>query len=325
MKRNIGIIAAVLVFGIIVTLKNAVFIVTEGQQALVTQFGKPIADPITQAGFYFKKPFVQDVRFIDKRILSWDGYPNQIPTKDKKFISVDTTARWRVVDALKFIQTVRNETGARSRLDTILDSTTRDVISNNNLVEAVRNTNAIIEKVEERRAEVARMLEQGEVLVDDEISGEIEPIEIGREQLSRLVVEAADKELTQFGIKLVDVQLRRISYEKSVEAKVYDRMISERQRVAQKIRSIGQGERAKIEGRMTRDLRTIESEGYRRAQQIRGAAEARAAAIFAQTLSKDPAFFEFSRSMEAYERTFTGQDRFILSSDSEFLRYFKQN
>lgn len=323
--KNIVIALGVVVFLLMITINNSFFIVTEGQQALVTQFGKPVDEPITQAGLYFKTPFVQDVRYIDKRILSWDGYPNQIPTKDKKFISVDTTARWRVVDALKFIQTVRNETGAKSRLDTILDSTTRDVISNNNLVEAVRNTNSIIEKVESRRAELERLMKEGEVLVDDEISGEIEPIEIGREQLSRLVVEAADKELSQFGIKLVDVQLRRISYEKSVEAKVYDRMISERQRVAQKIRSMGQGERAKIEGRMTRDLRTIESDGYRRAQEIRGEAEAKAAAIFAKTLSKDPSFFEFSRSMEAYERTFKGKDRFILSSDSEFLKYFKQN
>jgi modulator of FtsH protease HflC len=323
--KNIAIAFAVIVVGLLVTLNNAFFIITEGQQALVTQFGKPVKEPITQAGLYFKKPFVEDVRYIDKRILSWDGYPNQIPTKDKKFISVDTTARWRVVDALKFIQTVRNEIGAKSRLDTILDSTTRDVISNNNLVEAVRNTNAIIDKIEARSAEVERLLEEGEILVDDEISGDIEPIEIGREQLSRLIVEAADIELSQFGIELVDVQLRRISYEKSVEAKVYDRMISERQRVAQKIRSIGQGERAKIEGRMTRDLRTIESEGYRRAQQIRGEAEAKSAAIFAKTLSKDPGFFEFSRSMEAYERTFKGNDRFILSSESEFLRYFKQN
>jgi modulator of FtsH protease HflC len=321
-----GLIALGIVIGaIVIVAGNTMYIVTEGQQALVTQFGKPIGEPVTEAGLHFKKPFVQDIRYIDKRILSWDGYPNQIPTRDKKFISVDTTARWQIVDALKFVQTVRNENGARSRLDTILDSTTRDVISNNNLVEAVRNTNSIIEQVEARKAEIERMMEQGEVLVDDEITGEIEPITIGRERLSRLIVEAADSELTQFGIRLVDVQLRRIAYESSVEAKVYDRMISERQRVAQKIRSIGQGERAKIEGRMTRDLRAIESDAYRRAQQIRGEAEARSTAIYAQALNKDPAFFEFMRSMEAYDRTFKAGDRFILSTDSEFLHYLRKN
>lgn len=323
--KKLGIVFVVAVAALIIVSVNTFYIVPEGRQVLVTQFGRPIGEPITEAGLHMKKPFVQDVRYIDKRILSWDGYPNQIPTRDKKFISVDTTARWQIVDALKFVQTVRNEQGARSRLDTILDSTTRDVISNNNLVEAVRNTNSIIEQVEARRAEMERLIEEGEVLVDDEITGEIEPITIGRERLSRLIVEAADSELTQFGIRLIDVQLRRISYEKSVEAKVYDRMISERQRVAQKIRSIGQGERAKIEGRMTRDLRSIESEAYRRAQLIRGEADAQATRIFAQTMSKDPDFFEFTRSMEAYERTFKGKDRFILSSDSEFLRFFRTN
>lgn len=320
-----GIIIVIIVLASFIIGKGSMFIVTEGERALVTEFGKPVGEPITNAGLHFKKPFVQEVRYVDKRILSWDGFPNQIPTKDKKFISVDTTARWKVIDTLKFIQTVRNEAGAKSRLDTILDSSTRDVISNSNLVEAVRNTNQIIEQVEAKKAEIAKALEAGEILVDDEISGEVEPIEIGRERLSQLIAEAAGKELGQFGIELIDVQIRRISYEKSVEAKVYDRMISERQRVAEKIRSIGQGERAKIEGRMTRDLKTIESEAYRRAQQIRGEAEAKATAIYAKSLSSDPGFYEFTRSMEAYERTFKPDSRFILSSDSEFLKFFKQN
>lgn len=324
MKKSYLFLSLTIALGLVVA-KSTFFIVTEGQQALVTEFGKPVGSPITEAGLHLKKPFIQDVRYIDKRILSWDGYPNQIPTKDKKFISVDTTARWRVTDALLFIQTVRNEAGARSRLDTILDSSTRDVISNHNLVEAVRNSNRIIENMERRQAEISERLENGEILVDDEIMGDVEPIEIGREQLSRMIVQASTPELAKLGIELVDVQLRRISYEKSVEAKVYDRMISERQRVAQKIRSIGQGERAKIEGRMTRDLQTIESEAYRRSQQIRGEAEAKAAAIYAKVMNKDPSFYEFLRSMEAYQKTFRGQERLIISSDSEFLKFFKKN
>lgn len=320
-KTLIPIVIFVIALG--VTLKKSIYIVTEGEQAIITQFGRPIGEPITEAGLYFKTPFIQDARYVDKRILSWDGFPNQIPTKDKKFISVDTTARWRVVDSLKFIQTVRSEQGARSRLDTILDSITRDVISNNNLVEAVRNSNTIIEKTEEQRIEQEKAREEGRVVVEDEITGDVEPIEIGREKLSLLIAQSADSELAQFGIELVDVQLRRIAYEKSVEASVYDRMISERQRIAQKIRSIGQGERAKIEGRMIRDLRTIESEAYRTAQEIRGTAEAKAAQIYSQTLNKDPKFYEFLRTMEAYGKIFSSNTKFILSTDSDLLKFLK--
>ncbi|GAB4017781.1 MAG: protease modulator HflC [Bdellovibrio sp.] len=300
------------------------FIVNEGQQAIITQFGKPIGEPITNAGFHVKVPFVQEVRYVDKRILSWDGYPNQIPTKDKKYIKVDTTARWRITDALKFIQTVRNETGAKARLDAILDSATRDVISNQNLVEAVRNSNKILDDMKRRQTELQEKIQKGEAVVEDEVSGEIEAVEIGREKLSEMIKEAADKELLAFGIQLIDVQLRRISYEKSVESKVYERMVSERQRVAQKIRSIGQGEKAKIEGRIARDLERINSEAYRKSQVIRGNAEAKAIAIYAQTLSKDPGFYEFIRSMEAYKSSLKDDASLLLSSDSDFLKFLKK-
>lgn len=323
MNKVLGIGLAALLL-IVIIIKQSVYIVTEGEQAIITQFGKPVGAPITSAGLYFKTPFLQDARYIDKRILSWDGYPNQIPTKDKKFISVDTTARWRVVDSLKFIQTVRSEQGAKSRLDTILDSITRDVISNHNLVEAVRNSNNIIDQTEARRIELESLREKGDVVVEDEITGDIEPINIGRESLSLMIAKSADQELQQFGIELVDVQLRRISYEKSVEASVYDRMISERQRIAQKIRSIGQGERAKIEGRMIRDLKRIESEAYRTSQEIRGTAEAKAANIYAKALSKDPQFYEFLRTMEAYGKIFNKRTQFIMSTDSDLLKYLKK-
>lgn len=312
---NKVILLAVLIFFGAIGAKNVVFILDEGRQAIITEFGKPVGDPITEAGLHFKKPFVQDVRYVDKRILSWDGFPNQIPTKDKKFIKVDTTARFRITDALKFIQTVRNKTGAKARLDTILDSATRNVISSHRLVEAVRNSNSILEKAEKVEAKADG--------IEEEITGEIEKIFVGREQLSQLIVKKADKELEEFGIQLIDVQLRRISYEKSVERKVYERMVSERRRIAQKIRSIGEGEKAKIEGRLERDLRTIRSEGYKKAQLIKGKAEAKATAIYAKTFAKDPKFYEFLQSMDAYKKAIKKDTKLILSSDSEFLKFMR--
>ena len=316
------IVPVVLVVSFII-FKLVTFVLPEGRQAIITEFGKPVGGPITEAGLHLKVPFIQEVRYVDKRILSWDGYPNQIPTKDKKYIMVDTTARWRVVDVLKFIQTVRNEVGAKARLDTIIDSTTRDVISNNNLVEAVRNSNQILEKIQEYEREIEERKQRGEPILEDEVTGEIEEIARGRERLSEMIVELATEELSKLGIGLIDVQLRRISYEESVEQKVYERMISERQRIAQKIRSIGQGEMRIIEGRTTRDLEKIESEAYRKAQEIIGAADARAITIYAASIRRDPRFYDFLRSMEAYERSLKGESRFLLSSDSEFLKYLK--
>jgi len=319
-----GIVLVLILLGVILG-KSSFFVLKEGRQAIITRFGKPIGKPITKAGLHFKKPLLEEARFVDKRILSWDGFPNQIPTKDKKYIKVDTTARWRVIDALKFIQTVRNEDGAKARLDTILDSITRDVISNENLVEAVRNSNSIIKKTEEKRDEIRRRKEKGEPVLEDEVTVDIEPIQTGREELSSKIAVLADKELLNFGIKLIDVQLRRISYEKSVESKVYERMISERTRIAQKIRSIGQGEKAKIEGRRVKELRRIVSEAYRTSQVIRGKAEAKSTAIYAKSLGQDPKFYSFIRSMEAYKRSLRSNSRYLLSSDSEFLRFLKEN
>jgi membrane protease subunit HflC len=317
-------IFGVLVFIGIVVGNTCFFILTPGRQAIITEFGKPVGGPIVKAGLHVKKPFVQEVRLVDKRILTWDGYPTEIPTKDKKYIKVDTTARWKIVDALTFIQTVRNEMGARARLDAILDATTRDVISNNNLVEAVRNSNNILEKIKEAKKEIKIAKEQGKAIIEEEISGSISKISVGREMLSQTIVLEAEKELKKFGIELIDVQLRRISYEKSVERKVYERMISERQRIAQKIRSIGQGEKAKIEGRVQKDLKKIESEAYRKAQTIRGKAEAKATAIYAKEFNKGSGFYQFKRSLEAYKSALgNGNSKLILSSDSEFFKFLK--
>lgn len=321
---NKSIFFIVLFVAVAIVLKGTFFELNEGRQAIITQFGKPVGDPIVEAGLHFKTPFIQEARFVDKRILSWDGFPNQIPTKDKKYIKVDTTARWRVVDALKFIQTVRNESGARARLDAILDSATRDVISNHNLVEAVRNSNAIVEKIEKKKAEVEELKAAGKPVIEEGVSGEIEKISVGRENLSEMIVKSAEKELLAFGIDLIDVQLRRISYEKSVEAKVYERMTSERQRIAQKIRSIGQGEKAKIEGRLQRDLREIKSQAYKEAQVIRGKGEAKALRIYAQSLSKDPDFYQFIKTMEVYKDSIQSRTKFLMSSDGELFKFFKK-
>lgn len=319
-KSTIFFVIAFLAF---ITVNGSFYIIDEGKQAIVTQFGKPIGEPVTNAGMHFKKPFIQEVRYIDKRLLTWDGDPNQIPTKDKKYIKVDTTARWKITDALKFIQTVQNERGAKARLDTILDGHTRDVISSHNLVEAVRNSNSILDNIAAKKEEIKVKKENGEPIIEEEISGEVDKIQVGREQLSQMIVEKAQEECNALGIELIDVQLRRISYEKSVEKKVYERMISERQRVAQKIRSIGKGEKAKIEGRLTKDLNKIESEAYRKAQLVRGKAQAKATAIYAKSLKQDPNFYEFIKTMEAYKKAIKDDSKFILSSENQFLKYFK--
>lgn len=322
--KLLPLIISVVIFFTFIIFNASYFILSEGRQAIITEFGKPIDDPVTKAGLHFKKPFFQEVRYVDKRILSWDGYPNQIPTKDKKYISVDTTARWRIIDALKFIQTLQNKEKAKARLDSILDANTRDIISKHNLVEAVRNTNHIVDQIKQIKSDQKKQKEQMDDIVEEEVTGEIEEVLVGREQLSQMIAEKSDAELKEFGIQIIDVQLRRISYEKSVEQKVYERMISERQRIAEKIRSIGKGEKAKIEGRLSRDLQKIESEAYKQAQMIKGKAEAKSIKIYANTLGKDPKFYDFIRSMDAYKNALNEDTEFILSSDSDFLKYIKE-
>jgi len=315
-----------IVFVLFVATFSATYIIPEGRQAIITQFGRPIGTPETEAGIHFKVPFIQSIQYVDKRILTWDGFPNQIPTRDKKYIMVDTTARWRIVDALKFIETVQNERGAKARLDAILDAITRDTISNHNLVEAVRNTNSILDYIEEKKAESKRKMDSGEILIaeEEEITGEIEQIKTGRENLSAMIAQKAGLELKEFGISIIDVQLRRISYEQSVERKVYERMISERKRVAEKIRSVGKGEQAKIQGKTSRDLQRLNSEAYREAQLIKGKAEAESMKIYAQALSQDKKFYEFIRTMDAYKFSLKPGTKFIFSTDSPFLEMLKR-
>ena len=308
-----------------------VFIIREGEQALITQFGKIVGEPINKAGLYWKIPLMQDVRIFDKRILSWDGDPNQIPTKDKKYIIVDTTARWRITEPVLFAQTVQNESGVRARLDGILDGVTRDIISRHNLVEAVRNTNTLLDRINAKKALAATQTSENKpddvqeiIEVEEEISGEIESIQVGREKLSDAILERARPELKSLGIDLIDVQLRRIAYEESVENKVFSRMISERQRIAEKIRSLGKAEEARIKGKMNRDLREIESNAYRKSEEIRGRADAEAMAIYAEALGKNPQYYSFLRTMDAYKKAFAQKGELLLSTNSDFLAYLKK-
>ncbi len=320
---GISVVALVLVFGSAYTLP-------EGRQALITQFGRVVGKPVTKAGLQWKLPLIQEVRYFDKRILEWDGDSNQIPTKDKKFIWVDTTARWRISDAMKFAETVRTEAAAQTRLDSILDGATRDVISNHNLVEAVRNTNTILDQANKRKQQAKRPVDEplktSSLELEEEITGELEAIQVGRERLSGMIHARAKDKLDELGIELIDVQLRRIAYEKSVEEKVYDRMISERKRIAEKIRSTGKGEQAKIQGKLNQDLKEIESNAYRKSQEIRGRGEAESISIYARSLGQDPAFYAFTRTLDAYKKTLKGKGSFIMSTDSDFLRLMqKQN
>ncbi|HAR41354.1 MAG TPA: protease modulator HflC [Bdellovibrionales bacterium] len=323
--NRIAAIVILTVLGIAATL-SAAYVVPEGRQAVITQFGRPIGTPVTSAGIHVKMPFIQDVQYVDKRIMTWDGFPNQIPTRDKKYILVDTTARWRIHDALKFIQTVQNERGAKARIDAILDAIVRDTISNHNLVEAVRNSNKILEYIEVKAEEARKRVASGTLLVaeEEEITGEIEKIQTGRENLSGMIAKKAEDELRDFGITVIDVQIRRIAYESSVEKKVYERMISERKRIAEKIRSIGMGEQAKIQGKTSRDLQRIDSEAYRKAQQTKGKAEAESIGIYARSLSQDRKFFEFVRTMDAYKKALKDDTQLILSADSGFLQMLKK-
>ena len=325
MKQVSQWIVSFLGFALVLASLSSAYTVPEGQQAVVTQFGRPIGLPITEAGLHVKWPFIQNVQFVDRRILTWDGYPNQIPTRDKKYILVDTTARWKIVDALKFIQTVQNERAAQGRLDATLDAITRDTISDHNLVEAVRNTNQILNYIAETQKESLRKVEAGEILIseEEEIIGEIEKIHTGREQLSEMIAKKADEELALLGIHVLDVQLRRIAYETSVEKKVYERMISERKRIAEKIRSIGKGEQAKIQGKTSRDLQRIESEAYKTAQQIRGKAEAQSIGIYAAAMAQDSGFFVFNRTLEAYRKALPQEAHYLFSTDAAFYKLLK--
>ena len=309
-KIILSITIAVFVVGFLV-ITGALYTIDETQQVVVTQFGEPIGDPITQPGLHFKVPFIQQANYFEKRILEWDGNPNQIPTKDKKYIWVDTTARWKIVDALKFLQSVSNEAGAHARLDDVIDSATRDFITSHYLVEVVRNTNRILEEGREKED------------LTDQISAEIEEISVGRDALTRGILHEAAKIVPQYGIELIDVRVKRINYVSDVQKKVYERMISERKRAAEQYRSEGQGKKAEIEGQMGKELKQIRSDAYRVAEELKGKADATATDIYADAYNRDPEFYAFLKTLETYENTIDKDTTVILTTDSEYLDYLK--
>lgn len=311
MKNLKGIVfIAVLVIMVLIAL-DGMYIVDETEQVIITQFGAPVGDEITEPGIRFKIPFVQETNYFDKRYLEWDGDRNQIPTKDKKFIFVDAYARWQITDPLQFFIRLRDERGAQSRLDDILDGETRNIIAAHDLVEMVRTSNR--DPVQES-------------VISEVIEDTLEDISVGRDSIQSIIQRKANIRTAELGIAILDFRLKRINYVENVRQTVYARMISERKRIADKFRSEGQGEASRINGEKERELKEIQSEAFRRAEEIRGEADARAAAIYAGAYNRTPQareLYNFTRSMEAYENSFDNQTSIILSTESDFYKYLQ--
>ena len=314
MSRALTILVSIVVVAVILVGSGALYVVDETKQAVITQFGEPIGKPITKAGLYFKMPFIQTANYFEKRLLRWDGDPNQIPTRDKRYIWVDSTARWRIVDALKFMQSVGTIQGAYARLDDIVDAATRDSVSNLNLVETVRNSNELFGRIKDGEGEES----YAELRLAD-----LERVQVGRENLTRDILKRAREIVPSYGIELVDVRIKRINYIREVQKKVFDRMISERKRAAEQYRSEGQGKKAEIEGQMQKELQQIQSEAYRQAQEIKGKADAEAIRIYAEAYNKDPEFYSFLKTLETYHQTITSDSTLILTTDSDYFEYLK--
>jgi membrane protease subunit HflC len=289
----------------ITVIFDGFFILEEGQQAMITQFGAPIGEPKTEAGFKLKVPFVQDVSYFDKKIQIWDGDPNQIPTNDKTYVYLDVTARWRITDALKYMQAVKTEARAKSLLDAIINGTVRDTVNKNNLVEIIRSSDWSPETMTNLKYDDA-------------------PPKVGRDGISDLVLDAAAKVTPQYGIELLDVMFKRVNYIESVRLKVYDRMISERKRIAAEKRSTGEGKKAEILGKVERELKVILSEANREASEIMGKADATATKIYGDIYGKDPEFFSFYKTLQSYSSVIGKNTSLILSADSELFHYLQK-
>ena len=299
----------VIFFGALVLLGQATYTVSETEQIILTQFGEPVGDPVVAPGLHFKAPFIQRTNVFEKRFLEWDGNPNQVPTRDKRFIWVDTYARWRIVDPLLFFQRLRDERGAQSRLDDILDGETRNAVARHDLIELVRSSNR----------------DPADVLIESEEEEAIlEQIERGRLEVTRTILETAAGRTADLGIELLDFRFKRINYVEEVQQDVFARMIAERQRIAEEFRSEGQGESARIHGERERELAQIQSEAYRRAEELRGEADANATRIYADAYNRDEDFYAFTKSLETYEATMDPETLFILGTDSELLRFLER-
>lgn len=307
--RNL-LIVVVVIFGLLV-LMDAIYVVSEMNQVIITQFGEPIGGAVTRAGLHFKAPFIQKTHFFEKRWLEWDGDPNQIPTRDKKYIWMDTYARWRISDPLVFFQRVRDERGAQSRIDDIIDGETRNAIAKFDLIEIVRSSNREFEQTEE-----TIVLETAEAITK---------ISLGRDRIMQIILENASRITPEFGVELKDVRVKRVSYVDEVQRKVFDRMIAERKRIASKYRSEGDGKSSEIRGQKEKELKRIQSGAYRTAEEIKGTADAEATKIYAQAYSLDPGFYQFLKTLDTYKTTFDKETWLLLSTDSEFFKYLKSS
>jgi membrane protease subunit HflC len=313
--RRMGVfISIVIVILLSLLISGGFYTVSEWDQVVITQFGRPVGKPKTEAGLRFKIPFIQDIHRYEKRIMRWDGDPKEIPTRDKRFIYVDTTARWRIVDAQKFLEVLGTYNQAYSKLDDIIDAVLRDYVSANALVELVRTTNEMpsVENVE------------GNVLspFQDEATAP-ETVLLGREKITRAILAEASKAMPAFGMELVDVRIKRINYVEQVRKKVYERMVSERKRKAAQFRSEGEGKKAEILGQMEKELKSIISGAYRTAEEIRGEADAEATGIYGDAYGQDPAFYAFFKTLETYKGAAYKNALVILGTDSDYYRFLK--
>jgi len=309
------VVLGVLIVVALVAIQSSLYTLDETEQAVVVQFGAPVGDPVTEPGLHVKVPFIQEVRRFDRRLLAWDGDPNQVPTRGREFISVDTTARWRIADPLLFLKSVRDERGAQTRLDDIVDSVVRDKISSTELVEIVRSKDWEVK--EEKLEELPEAIREEEAALT-------KTVEMGREKLVRDIIEEARKAMPNYGIELRDVRIKRLNYVPSVQKQVFNRMISERQRIAERFRAEGQGESAQILGQTQRELAQILSEARREAEVIRGQADAKATRVYNEAYGANPEFYSFYRTLISYDNALGKDFTLMLKTDSDFLRYLRR-
>jgi len=316
MKKPI-VIAVLVLLGIgAYVVASSIYTVSEVEQAIITQFGKPVGEPVTTAGLKVKVPFIQDVNPIDRRVLEWDGNPSDMPTKDKLYISVDLFARWRITDPLQYFLRLRDERSAQSRLDDILGSETRNAVAKHELIEIIRTTKDRVPLRDTLLTEAER----------DQDIGSLVPIQKGRKLVEQEIFAAAAEKVRVFGIELLDIRFKRINYNESVRPKIYDRMISERRQIAERFLSEGNGEAARIRGNRVRDLNKIQSEAYRKVEEIRGVADAKATEIYAKAYNESPdaaAFYEFTRTMQSYKSIISDNTTLVLSTDSDLFKFLK--
>jgi membrane protease subunit HflC len=316
MNKGIKVVGLAFLALAVFVLMSAVYTVNEVQQMIITQFGKPVGQPVTTAGLKIKIPFIQEINPIDKRVLEWDGSPSDMPTKDKLYISVDLFARWRIVDPLQYFLRLRDERSAQSRLDDILGSETRNAVAKHELIEIIRTTKNRIPLRDSTLTGAQQEIKMGSLV----------PINKGRKQVEAEIFNAAAEKVKVFGIELLDIRFKRINYNQSVRPKIYDRMISERRQIAERFLSEGNGEAARIRGNRLRDLNKIQSEAYREVEEIRGVADAKATEIYAAAYNQSREaveFYEFTRTMQAYKSIIANNTTIVLSTDSDMFKYLK--